>query len=224
MIRSLLTTISVVTVLAAVGVAHAQPPPQTVPGPDEPPQERLGARAAFAGTVGDLNQHFGHGYDLTLYFTERLIGTFYLDVRIGATYFGDLLIPEIGETFARRQNILFTGGVTSEMRLAYLTLGPQYTSDISDTKTVYFSAGLGIYTVSMYFDTGVQAADFSDQHFGVSAGIGMFWRITDNWNLDFNATLQSLWTDQDDLYPIFTGGGHNPMLLVAGVGLAMNLR
>jgi len=217
MIRSLLTAIVVVTVLS-VGFAHAQPPTQPARGPDEPPQERLGARAAFAGTIGDLNRHFGHGYDLTLYFTERLIGTFYLDVRIGSTYFGDLLIPEIGEQFTR------TRGILSEMRLAYLTLGPQYASAISETKTVYASLGLGIYTVSIIFDTGVQSFDLSDQHFGVSAGIGMFWRVTDNWNLDFNATLQSLWADQDDLYPIFAGGGHNPMLLVAGVGLAMNLR
>jgi len=214
MIRSLLTAIAVVTVLT-VGAARAQAP---APALDEPPQERLGARAAFAGTVGDLNRHFGHGYDLTLYFTEKLIGTFYLDIRIGATYFGDLLIPEIGERFTNTQGIL------SEMRLAYLTLGPQYASAISETKTVYISLGLGIYTVSMIFDTGVRSFDLSDQHFGVSAGIGMFWRITDNWNLDFNATLQSLWADQDKLYPIFTGGGRNPMLLVAGVGLAMNLR
>jgi hypothetical protein len=76
----------------------------------------------------------------------------------------------------------------------------------------------------MLFDTGVQAFDLSDQHFGLNGSLGMYWRITDSWNLDFNATLQSLWTDQDDLYPIFTGGGSNPLILAVGVGAAMNLR
>jgi opacity protein-like surface antigen len=210
MIRSGLIAMAVVSMLAA-GNIRAQ-------DKDGPPRERLGARAAFTGTTGNLNEHFGHGYDLTLYFTERLVRSFYLDIRIGATYFGDLLLPEISEDFTR------TDGIMSEMRLAYLTLGPQYASDISETKTVYFSAGLGIYTVSMLFDTGVQAYDLSDQHFGLSAGMGMYWRITKNWNLDFNATLQTLWTDNDDLYPIFTGGGKNPIFLVLGMGVAMNLR
>jgi hypothetical protein len=76
----------------------------------------------------------------------------------------------------------------------------------------------------MLFDTGVQAFGESDQHFGVNAGAGMYWRITDNWNIDVNATLQTLWAGEDDLYPIFTGGDRNPLLLVVGFGLAMNLR
>ena len=215
MIRLLFAALAVVSMMA-VGAADAQlADTQT---PQGPPQERLGGRAAFTGTVGDLNRHFGHGYDLTFYFTERLSGTFYLDIQIGATYFGDLLIPELDDSLTR------VTGIESEMRLVYLTLGPQYTAAISETHTLYFSLGLGIYTVSMLFDTGVQAFGESDQHFGVNAGAGMYWRITDNWNIDVNATLQTLWADEDDLYPIFTGGDRNPLLLVVGFGLAMNLR
>jgi opacity protein-like surface antigen len=215
MIRSLLAAFAAVT-MVAIGTARAQQPEPRSPA--APPQERLGARVSFTGTTGDLNRHFGNGYDFTLYFTERVYHSLYLDVRIGATYFGDLLIPEIGERYTR------TPGIVSEMRLAYLTLGPQLAASISETKTLYGSFGLGIYSVSMLFDTGVQAYNLSEQHFGMSAGGGMFWRITDNWNIDVNLTLQALRAGTDTRYSIFTEGGRNPLILVAGVGLAMNLR
>jgi opacity protein-like surface antigen len=215
MIRLFIAALAVVT-MVAVGAADAQlADTQT---PKGPPQERLGARAALTGTLGDLNEHFGHGYDLNLYFTEKLFGTFYLEIQIGATYFGDLLVTELDDSLTR------IDGVNSEMRLAYLTLGPQYAHDISETHTLYFSLGVGIYTVSMLFDTGVQAFDESDQHFGGNVGAGMYWRITTNWNIDVNANVQTLLTDEDDLYPFFTGGDKNPLLLVVGFGLAMNLR
>lgn len=214
MLRSIVVPFAVAS-LSFASVSRAQEPEEN---PADPPRERLAARVAFTGTTGDLNEHFGHGYDFTLYFTEKLIGTLYLDIHIGATYFGDLLIPEVAEDFT---NI---DGIASEMRLAYLALGPQYTRAIGDTKTWYASLGLGIYTVSMLFDTGVQAFDLSDQHFGMNAGVGMYWRISDNWNIDVNATFQTLWADENRLYHIFTGGGRNPLLLIAGVGVALNLR
>jgi len=215
MTRLFFAALAVVS-MAAVGAADAQlVEPQA---PQGPPQERLGGRAALTGTAGDLNEYFGHGYDLTLFFTERLFSTLYLDVRIGATYLGDLLVTGLDDSLTR------VPGINSEMRLAYLTLGPQYATAISETHTLYFSLGLGIYTVSLLFDTGVQAFDESDQHFGMSAGAGMYWRITDNWNIDVNATLQTLWADDNDLYPLFTGGDKNPLLLVVGAGVAMNLR
>jgi len=141
MIRLFIAALAVVTV-AAVGAADAQPADSQTP--KGPPQERLGARAALTGTYGDLNDYFGHGYDLTLFFTERLFSTLYLDVKIGATYFGDLLVPQLDDSLTR---II---GINSEMRLAYLTLGPQYAYDFSETHTLYFSLGAGIYTVQNY--------------------------------------------------------------------------
>lgn len=211
MAKALLFAITL-TILASSLPATAQPSVDR-------PQERLGARAAFTGTFGNLNAHFGNGYDFTLYFTERVWKPLYFEVNIGATYFGDLLFPEIGEKFTGRPP-----GIATEMRLAYVTLGPQHTSIISETKTAYISLGVGIYTVSMLFDTGIEAFGLSEQHFGLSGGCGMFWRITDNWNIDVNATVNAIRTDNDDLYPFFTGGDRNPIIYAVGLGLAMDLR
>lgn len=186
--------------------------------PGEPPRERLGARVSFTGSIGDLNEHFGNGYDITLYFTERIYRPLYLEIRIGATYMGDLTKPEIAERLTGYE------GIASEMRFAYVTLGPQYTGAINETQTLYGTLGLGIYTVSMLFDTGVRAFDLSDQNFGMSGGGGFLWRISTNWNLELNATVHKLWTDRNDLYHIFTGGDFNPWLIGFGFGVAMDLR
>jgi len=210
MIRNLLPAIAF-ALLVNVSTSSAQ-----LPG--DPPRERLGARVSFTGAVGELNKHFGDGYDITLYFTERIYRPLYLEIRIGATYMGDLFKPEIAASLTR------IDGIMSEMRLAYLTLGPQYTWQTSETHTFYGTLGMGIYTVSMLFDTGVQAFDESEQHFGINGGVGFLWRISTNWNLELNTTVNRLWTDQDDLYYIFTSGDNNPWLFAFGFGVAMDLR
>jgi hypothetical protein len=210
MIKVLLLATSFV-ILASVSIVRAQ-----VPG--DPPRERLGARVSFVGTVGGLNENFGTGYDFTLYFTERLTRAWYLEVRIGATYMGDLLKPEIAEERTRIE------GISSEMRFAYVTLGPQYTWATSETQTLYGTLGIGIYSVSMLYDTGVQAFKENNQNFGMNGGVGFLWRITTNWNIELNTTVQHLRTGTGDLYYIFTGGAQHPWLFAAGVGLAMDLR
>ncbi len=198
--------------------------------PADQPRERLGARAALTMTSAssDLEDNFGHGYDLTFFFTERIWRGLNLDVRIGATYFGDLLPDSIARDFAKTLDIILAenAGVTSEMRLAYLSLGPQYVWRMNDTQNLYVAVGVGIYSVSMLFDTGVQAFDLSDQHFGANAGGGFLWRITDNWNINVDATIQGVKTDSDytDLYYRFTSKGRNPVVFNLGVGLAMDLR
>ncbi len=210
MIKPPLTVIGLILFLNAIPVSAQLPVEQ--------PRERLGARVSLAGTAGELNNHFGHGYDFTLYFTERIYKPFYLEVQIGATYMGDLLKPEIAEER--------TGyaGIQSEMRFAYLTLGPQYTRAFSESHTLYASLGVGIFTVTMLYDTGVRAFEERDQVFGVNGGIGMYWRITTNWNIDVNSKLTKMWTDDDDIYQVYTNGHNSPWVLAVGLGLAMDLR
>ena len=220
MFRSTLSLLTITFLFSSVDSA-AQ-------APVDPPRERLGARISLTGTASDLNDNFGHGYDLTLYFTERIWGGLNLDIRIGSTYFGDLFPEDIARTFAKTLDVLFAEDdrISSEMRLAYLSIGPQYVWQINNTQNLYGTLGVGIYSVSMVFDTGLQALDLSDQHFGASAGAGFLWRITDNWNIDVNATLQGVSTGNDasNLYYRFTNQGRNPMVLNMGVGLAMDLR
>ena len=188
--------------------------------PGDPLRERLGVRISIIGTQSDLYDAFGHGYDFTLYFTERIYHALNLDIHIGATYMGDLLEPAAGEIFTDIE------GVTSEMRFAYLSIGPQYVWRVNDTQNLYAALGIGIYSVSMLFDTGVQAFDLSDQNFGGSLGGGFLWRITDNWNIDVNVTAQMVKTGSNptDLYPRFTNNGRNPLLLGFGLGFAMDMR
>jgi hypothetical protein len=207
-----------VLLLATAFVILANVSPVNAQVPGEPPRERLGARVSFAGTVGALNDHFGNGYDFTLYFTERLRRSWYLEVRIGATYMGDLNKPEIAAERTRIE------GISSEMRFAYVSLGPQYTWVTSETQTLYATLGLGIYSVSMLYDTGVQAFKENDQNFGMNGGVGFLWRISTNWNIELNTTVQHLRTGVGDLYYVFTSGGQNPWLFAVGLGVAMDLR
>ncbi len=198
--------------------------------PGEPPRERLGARVSFVGTASDLNDHFGHGYDFTLYFTERIWASLNLDVRIGATYLGDLSETHtyIAKNFLDRYQVRLGRDetISSEMRLAYLSLGPQYVWQLNDTQYVYGTLGMGIYTVSMVFDTGIQALDVSNQHLGGNFGGGFLWRIAGGWNIEANATAQMMWTgsDTNNFYSEFTNQGRNPLLINVGLGLVMDIR
>lgn len=195
--------------------------------PADPPRERLGVRASGTGTMSDLNDHFSNGYDLTLYFTESIWRGLNLDVRIGATYLGDLIPEQIAVDFSKSLDVVLAEDqrISSEMRLAYLTLGPQYVWRMNDTQNIYATLGAGIYSISMLFDTGIQAFGLSDQHFGASLGGGFLWRITDNWNIDVNTTVQGVYTGDDrGLYYRFTSKGRNPVVYNVGLGLAMDLR
>jgi len=184
----------------------------------DPPRERLGGRLSVVGTFSDLNEHFGNGYDFTLYFTERIWRPLNIEVQIGATYLGDLLVPELGDD---RTGIV---GINTDMRLAFLSLGPQYNAMLSETHTFYVSLGIGIYTVRMHYDTGIQAFDESSQSFGANGSLGLYWRITDNWNIDVNASMSGIKTGDDRLFTYFTNEGRNPVLIGIGLGLAMDLR
>jgi hypothetical protein len=184
------------------------------------------------GTTGRLRNHFGHGYDFTLYFTERIFRSLNLEILIGAAYLGDVFQRELGaEILQDLDRSVFLApdgpGVDSEMRFAYLSVGPQYTWPSSETHTWYGSFGLGIYSTSVLFDTGVLARNYSNQHFGLNGGGGLLWRITDNWNLEVTTRVHKVWTgeyDRYNYYSRFTEGGKNPWLLGFGLGVALDLR
>jgi hypothetical protein len=182
-----------------------------------PPRERLGVRSGYMETTGKLDEHFGDGSFMTLHFSEKILNPLYLDIKIGAVYLGDLLKPEI---------ILDAQPIDSEMRILFFTAGPQYNYPTGETTTLYGSFGIGIYSVSILRDTGLQAYDFSNQHFGLNGGLGFLWRFAATWNLDVNLTAHKFWTPEDrsTLFYIFTNEGSDPYLYQLGIGISMDLR
>jgi hypothetical protein len=186
-----------------------------------PVKERLGFRTGYIHTLGELQDNFGGGGHMTLHFTERVYNRLYFDFRVAALYLGDSKRPEIAADVTRIDNI------ASEMRILFFSVGPQYTVPLAEYWTGYASAGLGVYSVSILFDSGIQAFDTSDQYFGGNVGGGIMWRFTDTWNLDMNVTLHRFWSDTDrtDLYYIFTGeGDSDPYVLQFATGVCIDLR
>ncbi len=208
--RIVLVLVAVFSLRALPGIASSSL--------EDPNRERLGAHIGYVVSIGDLHDKYGDGYDFVLYFTERLIRTLDLHIQIGATYMGDLLDAELAE------RLRLLEGTTTEIRFAYLSLGPQYRWLLDDTKTLHGSFGMGIYSVTILQDTGLEAFDVSDQHFGMNGGVGFLWRLTDSWSAEVSLIVHRLWTDSESYFYIFTDGGSDPWLFTLGVGAALDLR
>lgn len=186
-----------------------------------PVRERLGGRIGGVITQGGLGATYGDGWAATLFFSERLGRGWYFDVSIGATYLGDTYNPSAAEAY--------TGidGVASEMRVLLLTLGPSYTLGMGESLLAHAGLQAGVYSVSLLFDTGLQAFnDSQPAHFGGNAGLGLLWRFTSDWNIDLSATLHHFRTSSSpyDIFYFFTGGDEDPFFLEASVGLVIDLR
>jgi hypothetical protein len=190
--------------------AHAQIPPV---------RERLGGRLGYVETYGKTYEHYGAGWNANLYFTERMYQALFLDIKLGGIYLGDLLKPDVA------RNIV-GADVESEMRVLFLSVGPQLTFGLGGTRTGYMGVALGVYSASVVFANAIQSYDFSDQHVGGNASIGLLWRFTSSWNLDLNLTLHHFRTAASfqDLFFAFTGdGAEDPYLLQAALGITIDM-
>jgi len=181
--------------------------------------ERIGARVGGIATFDGLKDAYGGGWDITLFFHERLSPSFFLDFRLGAIYLGDLKFEDLDD------QLLFTPGIESAMRLLYITGGFIYGRPIGGGYSAYTSVGAGIYSVSMVFDA-VNAPNVSDQNFGFNGGLGVSKRLSTNWSLDANALVHYFLVDQniEDVYFAFTDGADAPVLLDIAVGVIIDLR
>ena len=214
MTRFLLPVITLLILGCTAGATRSQLPA---------PQERLGIRSGYLETTGALDEHFGDGSFMTIHFTEKIIEPLYLDIRIGAIYLGDLLKPDV---------VITAVDVESEMRILFFTAGPQYTYSMSDRTTLFGAIGMGIYSVSILEDSGLQAMNASNQHFGLNAGLGLLWRFSATWNVDVSFTTHKLWTPEDPgcwrasdcIYYAYTDEHTSPVLFQFGVGITMDLR
>jgi hypothetical protein len=183
-------------------------------------KERAGVRAGGVLTFDQLNEAYGGGWGLTLYFNERLTRPLFLDFRLGALYLGDLQLEQLDDALTNTPN------VQGAMRLLYLTGGVVLGRPLGNGYALYGSAGAGVYSVSVVFDTGVSAFDFSDQNLGFNGGLGLTRRISGNWCLEGNATVHYFLVDSnlDDLYYAFTDGDDSPLIVDIAVGVIVDLR
>jgi len=213
MTRFFLTFVVAAALLAGTPTpSHSQLPPV---------RERLGGRVGGITTTGGLGSAYGDGWQATLYFTERIGRGWYFGVSIGAIYMGDLWDPATAEAYTGFEN------VDSEMRILLLSVGPQYTLGLSDSWLAYAGVQAGVYSVSLLFDTGLQAfKDSQPAHLGGNLSLGFMWRITSNWNIDLSSTLHHFRTSSkaNDLFYRFTGGDSDPLLLEVSAGIAIDLR
>ncbi|HEX6791709.1 MAG TPA: hypothetical protein VF247_10400 [Candidatus Krumholzibacteria bacterium] len=183
-------------------------------------QERVGFRAGGLITDDGFNDAYGGGWSLTLFFTERIAKPLLLDIRLGALYFGDLKFSDLDDELTN------TPGIEGSMRILYFSAGPLFGKPITDATAVYGSAAVGIYSISMQFDTGVTAYDFSDQKLGFNGGLGVVRRLGAKWSFDVNGSVHYVVIDKDlsDLYYAFTDGADAPLIIDIAAGLTLDLR
>lgn len=183
-------------------------------------QERVGVRAGYVETYDGLHAAYGTGWDMALFFNEKLYQKILLDIRLGAVYLGDALNPDLDDA------LTLSPGIVSEMRFLYFSAGPLMGFSLGGSGSLYASLGVGIYSVSMTFDSGVSAFDYSDQHIGFNGGLGYSRRVSTNWSFEVNSTVHYFGVDENinDLYWLFTDGADAPLLVSVAVGLAVDLR
>ena len=185
-------------------------------------QERLGARVGYVETYDGVYQYYGPGWDVTLYFNERIHSRLFFDLHVGAIYLGDILDPDLDD--------LITGytDVRSEMRMFYFSVGLLYGIPLgSSGYTVTTALAVGIYSVSVAFASEFTADDISDTYFGGNGSLGIARRIGTNWMLEANCTLHTFDTTAgySDLLWVFTKGtAVDPVLVGVSLGLVFDLR
>ena len=182
-------------------------------------REHVGVRVGGLVTSGGLHDKYGDGWQMSLFFTERIAPWFFLDIRIGALYLGDLKDEELDDELTGVQDL------GSAMRILYFSVGPMVSTSLGQNYTGYATAGVGVYSVSMVFDSGITAFDFSDQDAGFSGGVGLSRRLSTSWSVEANATVHYVLVSQTprDIYYSFTAGAGSPLLLDIALGATLDL-
>lgn len=183
-------------------------------------KERLGVRSGGLVTMDGLNEAYGNGWDLTLFFTERITHHLLLDVRLGALYLGELKFEHLDD------ELLHQSGIQGSMRILYISVGPMVGTAIGGPWSMHAAAGAGIYSVSMVFTDVLTPFDLSDQKFGFNGGLGLARRLSGNWSIEADGTAHYFMIDEDpnDLYFAFTDGADAPLIFDVTLGLTVDLR
>jgi len=171
-------------------------------------------------TFGGLNDAYGNGWDLTLFFSEKLSRHALLDVRLGAIYLGDLQIEDLDDKLTHQP------GIQGSMRILYISAGPMIGRSITTMYSFHVNAAVGIYSVSMVFSNALTPFDLSDQNFGFNGGAGLARRVSNKWSIELEGTVHYFLIDRDisDLYFAFTDGADAPLIVDMTIGLTLDLR
>jgi opacity protein-like surface antigen len=181
-------------------------------------QERLGVRFGYVLTFDDLHDSHGDGWDMTLHFTERIRPPLFLEIRIGAIYLGELKYTELDD------EITATFEIVSSMRMFYFSAGPIMGFRLGGATSIYGSAGVGVYSVSIALDSAFSAFNLSDQSLGFNGGLGIVRRLSDNWSLVANTSMHRFMVSSNEIYDLFTDGAGTPLMLSIAGGLVVDLR
>lgn len=183
-------------------------------------QERLGGRIGYIETYDGLHQYYGPGWDVTLFFNERIHSRLFLEIDVGAIYLGDILDPEVDDALTGYDDL------ESEMRIFYFSVGAVYGFPLGNYSLTTGLAA-GVYGVSVAVKTDFVADDLSDQYFGGNASLGIARRIATSWTLEANCVVHYFDTNEtpDDLFWWFTNfTAEDPVLLGLSLGVAIDLR
>lgn len=183
-------------------------------------RERLGVRFGGLLSFDGLDEKYGSGWDMTLFFTEEIGSRLLLDIRLGALYMGKLKDAQLDDEITRQV------GTESTMRIFYFSAGPMLGFSLGPSYSGYASLGAGVYSVSMDFESVLTTFDASDQYLGFSAGGGLSRRIATSWCIEGNCTVHYVLTrsESNDLYYAFTGGADEPLIVSIALGVAVDLR
>lgn len=185
-------------------------------------EQRLGARVGYVETFEGLNDQYGPGWDVALFFNQHIWSRLFFDLHVGAIYLGEPLDPEIDDDITNIDNI------ETELRTFYFSAGAIYGIPLgSSAYTLTTSVAVGIYSASLAVATDFVSDDLSDQYFGGQAGLGLVWRIGTNWSLEASSTVYYFETNAqiDDLLWFFSDGTvEDPMMLGINLGVIVDLR
>ncbi len=193
----------------------------------DPARERLGIRMGYIGSSGSLKQAFGDGRYQTLHFSERIKAPVWLQFKIGTINMGNLFDRQIQEDIKKRLPATFTlDQLSSEMQFSFFNVGPEVLFPVGESWWGHAGIGMGVYSVAIYFDDGIQAFDISDQHFGISGAAGLLIPFIGNFAWDITVAGHQIFTgaDETNYYNIYTGGGTDPHVLQISVGGTLSLR
>jgi len=188
----------------------------------DPLKERLGLRAGVAWTRNDLEKNFGGGLNLSLHFTQRIKKPLSVDITLGAIYLGSTDSEITREFFGTEFDDV-------SMRILIISAAPMVEFPINDRMDFFFSAGVGVYGVSLILDQTLNEFDLTDNHFGINFNAGVSHRIFTNWFVDAGVYAHKFWTadsfdpDNPDWVYIYSEGDSDPLFwnITAGIGLRL---